>query len=117
MTHDYPDWFYYPARVRPRAWVYDFVAVVRTVRAALDSMAVSGPKAMSPYQKLRPGLDALGYRVQSGKTAGSRIPLPVLFGESRVARVTQEVDAFHRELGVLVEVEAGRGARGNAIKP
>jgi hypothetical protein len=30
-------------------------------------------------------------------------------------RVAYEVDAVHDELGILVEVEAGRGARGNAV--
>jgi hypothetical protein len=29
--------------------------------------------------------------------------------------VAYEVDAVHDELGIVVEVEAGRGARGNAI--
>jgi len=39
----------------------------------------------------------------------------VLFGERGVARVTYEVDAAHDELGVVVEVEAGRGAQSDAL--
>jgi hypothetical protein len=39
----------------------------------------------------------------------------VLFGERGTELVAYEVDAVHDELGVLVEVEAGRGARGNAV--
>lgn len=64
---------------------------------------------------LRPGLVALGYEVEAGKKKADRIRRPVLFGDQGVARVSYEVDAVHDELGVLVEVEAGRGARGNAI--
>ncbi len=38
----------------------------------------------------------------------------MLFGENGVARVSYEIDAFHDELGIAVEVEAGRGAANNA---
>ena len=44
-----------------------------------------------------------------------RIGRPVLFGEQGAERVAFEIDAVHDELGVLVEAEAGRGARGNAV--
>ena len=39
----------------------------------------------------------------------------MLFGERGHERVAYEVDAVHDELGIVVEVEAGRGARGNAV--
>jgi hypothetical protein len=64
---------------------------------------------------LRPGLEQLGYRVETGKRKAQRIALPVLFGEEGMPRVRYEVDAVHDDLGVLVEIEAGRGARGNAV--
>jgi hypothetical protein len=37
-----------------------------------------------------------------------------LFGENGLPTITYEIDAVHDELGVVLEVEAGRGARGNA---
>jgi hypothetical protein len=37
-----------------------------------------------------------------------------LFGENGAPEVNYEIDAFHDELGIAVEVEAGRGAAGNA---
>jgi hypothetical protein len=37
-----------------------------------------------------------------------------LFGENGAAEVNYEIDAFHDKLGIAVEVEAGRGAAGNA---
>jgi hypothetical protein len=52
--------------------------------------------------------------VEAGKTAATRIRRPVLFGENGVATVTYDVDAVHDGLGVVLEVEAGRGARSNA---
>jgi len=38
----------------------------------------------------------------------------VLFGENGVPQVSYDIDAFHDELGIAVEVEAGRGAANNA---
>lgn len=39
----------------------------------------------------------------------------VLFGDEASVRVAYEVAAVHDDLGVLVEIEAGRGAMGNAV--
>lgn len=39
----------------------------------------------------------------------------MLFGDQGRERVAYEVDAVQDELGILVEVEAARGARGNAV--
>lgn len=64
--------------------------------------------------RLAPALIGLGYEVEQGKKAGGKVRRPVLFGESGRATVMYEVDAAHDGLGVVVEVEAGRGAMGNA---
>ena len=65
-------------------------------------------------QQLAAGLRELGFAVESGKTASERIRGPVLFGSNGHAEVSHEIDAFHDGHGIVVEVEAGRGARGNA---
>jgi hypothetical protein len=57
----------------------------------------------------------LGFEVERGKRASAKIRRPVLFGEQGVSRVTYEVDAVHDDLGILVEIEAGRGWMGNAV--
>lgn len=46
--------------------------------------------------------------------ASERIRRPVLFGSNGYAEVSYEIDASHDGHGIVVEVEAGRGARGNA---
>lgn len=38
----------------------------------------------------------------------------MLFGENGVPQVSYDIDAFHDQLGIAVEVEAGRGAANNA---
>lgn len=52
--------------------------------------------------------------MESGKTRAGKIFRPVLFGENGIPEVSYEIDAFHDELGIAVEVEAGRGAANNA---
>lgn len=112
---DYPDWCYYPLHDEPPEWVIQFVAVVAGARGEIESRAVESLSSDRVLSFLRPGLEALGYLVETGKHANERIRRPVLFGERGIERVAYEVDGVHDELGVLVEVEAGRGARGNAV--
>ena len=112
---DYPDWAYYPPRTAPPDWARAFVDVVARAEPSINSTSVSGLTSDAVLGHLRPGLEALGYQVESGKALAQKIRRPVLFGEKGVPVVTYEVDAVHDELGVLVEVEAGRGARGNAV--
>jgi hypothetical protein len=112
---DYPEWVYYPVRTRPPAWVHSFVGVVKTLQPTIGSISVRGLTSDRVLGELRPGLEALGYRVEAGKLRNQRIHVPVLFGDQGRERVAWEVDAVHDELGIVVEVEAGRGARGNAL--
>ena len=65
-------------------------------------------------ERIRPSLESLGYTVESGKRREQKIFRPVLFGDDGKPSVSYEIDAFHNELGIAVEVEAGRGSNGNA---
>lgn len=93
----------------------DLIGEVRNVQGEIDSETNSGLNSDVVLQRLRPGLEALGYAVERGKRKNQKVLRPVLFGESGEPRVTYEVDAFHEDLGIVIEVEAGRGALGNAI--
>jgi hypothetical protein len=64
---------------------------------------------------LRPGLVALGFEIEAGKKKADKIRRPVLFGELGREDQAYEVDGFHPVEGIALEVEAGRGARGNAV--
>lgn len=112
---DYPSWRYYPLSERPPDWAKAFVAVVASAEAEVASAKNVGLTSDSVLAHLRPGLEPLGYRVEAGKKGVQRIHLPVLFGSQGKERVAWEVDAIHDSLGIAVEIEAGRGARGNAI--
>lgn len=115
MADRYPEWSYFPQSVRPPTWVDDVVTLFATHQEQIDSGKVDGLTSDRVLAILRPGLLALGFVVEAGKTKADRIRRPVLFGERGSERVAYEVDAVNDEHGILMEIEAGRGARGNAI--
>jgi hypothetical protein len=95
--------------------VDDFVGVVRQARDEIDSATVAALNSDGVLAHLAPGLVPLGYTVETSKKAADQIRLPVLFGDRGDERVAYHVDAAHEQLGIVVEIEAGRGARGNAV--
>jgi hypothetical protein len=114
MSGDYPVWQYYPVSARAPDWVGAFVGVVRAARSEIESKVVTGLTSDRVLSHVALGLRDLGYQVETGKAVIERIRRPVLFGPNGHERVAYEVDAVHDDLGIVVEIEAGRGARGNA---
>lgn len=111
----YPSWSYFPSNTRPPDWVSELVGVVSTCETGVSSNRVDGAVSSDAVlAELAPGLQALGYIVETGKRVDQKVRRPVLFGENGKATVTYDVDAAHEALGIVVEVEAGRGARNNA---
>jgi hypothetical protein len=111
----YPVWSYFPRNVRPPAWATSFVEVVQAAEAKISTVKCrTGLTSDDVLTELRPRLIALGYVVENGRTAAGKIFRPVLYGECGTPQVSYEIDAFHDDLGIAVEVEAGRGAAGNA---
>ena len=64
---------------------------------------------------IRPGLINQGWHVEAGKKAHEKIHRPVLFGDNGQVRVKQELDGWHPQHKIVLEVEAGRAVLGNAI--
>lgn len=114
MADPYPMWKYYPPRIRPPEWVEQIVGVFGMAEADVSSLQLS-TTSDTALKALRPGLVGLGFEVEAGKKREEKLRRPVLFGELGHETQAYEVDAFHPELGIALEVEAGRGARGNAV--
>ena len=111
----YPLWSYFPRNVHAPSWVDGFVQVVSAAEPSISTAErKTGLSSDDVLSELEPGLSALGYDVESGKSRSAKIFRPVLFGDNGVPQVSYEVDAFNEKLGVVVEVEAGRGAANNA---
>ena len=112
----YPSWMYYPSNSSHPEWVRELTSAVEALAKILDTES-AGPTPMrsdAVLAELRPTLEALGYTVETGKKRLEKIRKPVLFGENGEAKVSYEIDAFHSDLRVALEVEAGRGASNNA---
>ena len=60
-----------------------------------------------------PGLQALGFEVETGKKRTDKIRVPVLFGENGRFEKSFDADAWHRQEGFVIEVEAGRAVDNN----
>jgi hypothetical protein len=59
-------------------------------------------------QLLRPSLERLGFRIETGKSKGEKIPVPVLFGlNNRIDRAF-DADGVSGDGRIVLEVEAGR---------
>jgi hypothetical protein len=110
----YPSWKFYPVRSPAPGWVPGVVAAFRDVAPKIDSRINHGVTSDAALAVLRPSLVALGFEIEAGKAASGKIRRPVLFGENGAARVAYEVDGFHPDLKIVLEIEAGRGAAGNA---
>lgn len=111
----YPLWKFYPAHARPRDWVEEVLAAFAAARVQIDSGVNSGLTSDAVLGYLRPLLLPLGFQVEAGKKRVDKIRRPVHFGELGVEGKTFEIDGFHDGEGIALEVEAGRGARGNAV--
>lgn len=62
---------------------------------------------------LRPGLEALGFQVETGKSKSEQIYVPVLFSENDEIDKFFAADALSADHKIVIEVEAGRAVRNN----
>lgn len=110
----YPMWKFYPSRSPPPPWVDDVVGAFAAAKAQVSSTANHGVSSDAALACVRPALVQLGFEIEGSKAKADKITRPVLFGEAGRARVSYEVDGFHPQHRVVIEVEAGRGAANNA---
>lgn len=113
----YPRWSYFPRNQRPPAWVHDLIAETGGLRDPLDSTVPPSDvdrRSDAVLARLAPSLEKLGFQVESGKKAAEKITRPVLYGDDGQVEVAYDIDAFHDEHGIALEVEAGRGAANGA---
>jgi hypothetical protein len=117
VVSEYPVWSYFPRNTRPPSWALD---LAEATAAAQDEISTApddrrGIKSDDVLRALAPSLAKLGYAVEASKRSSDKIKRPVLFGDNGRPSLSYEIDAFHDEHGIVVEVEAGRGAQSNAV--
>jgi hypothetical protein len=60
---------------------------------------------------IREDLELLNYKVENGK--GNTVRVPVLYGRNGVLEKSFHADAYNQNLGIVIEVEAGRAVDNN----
>jgi hypothetical protein len=110
---DYPSWIFYPRWVEKPGWVEELVKVFTTHRPEIDSIVVHR-KSNEVLSIIRKDLEQLGYLVEGGGQ-NRAIPRPVYFGEYGRPGLQYQIDSYHAENHIALEVEAGRSTRGNAV--
>jgi hypothetical protein len=76
--------------------------------SVIDSHKQTDLKSNDVLAVLRDELVNLGFEVEKGKAADQKIKVAVLYGLNGQTTKTFDADAFHREEGIVMEVEAGR---------
>lgn len=107
---------HFPRTAPPPEFISSLVAVFHERENTVGTMHLEkGLTSDRVLEAVNPGLSALGFQVESGKAANSKIRRPVFFGENGAPRLQYEIDAFHPLWKCGLEIEAGRAWMGNAV--
>ena len=112
---DYPLWAYFPRQVAAPPWVPEFLEAIRLKIDAIDSRKHRKLESDQVVAEVRSNLVSRGWEIEAGKKAIQKISRPVLFGDNGQVRVKQELDGWHPEHKIVLEIESGRAVLGNAI--
>jgi hypothetical protein len=105
-------WMFFPKSTRPTPVALSVVKAFEAIAPLIDSETHELP-SNEVLSLSAPHLAAAGFVVEMGKKAEHKISVPVLFGLNGQLEKSFDADAFHKEAGFVVEVEAGRGVVNN----
>jgi hypothetical protein len=101
-------WQTFPKSASTIPKIVEAVKVFESHLFAIDSKTHDAFTSNEVLGVIRPDLEALGFKVETDKSASGKIKIPVLFGLNGRPEKTFDADAFHAEQGIVMEVEAGR---------
>jgi len=110
---EYPRWMFYPPWLERPLWVRSLLEVFVKHRDSIDSSYVHRT-SNEVLSLLRTALEAIGFTVEGGEKERT-IYRPVHFGEYGIPDLQYQIDSYHEEHRIALEIEAGRSTRGNAI--
>jgi len=107
---------YYPRTKKPPEIAFELVKAFRKHEQNIATRDLDDVlKSDEVLATVRESLFELGFQVETGKSHSDKIHRPVLFGKDGEPDLTYEVDAYHPDTRLGLEVEAGRAWKGNAI--
>jgi hypothetical protein len=110
----YPRYVYFPRWQAAPSWVDQIVNVFFMHQHLIDT-ATEANKSDAVLHILKPQLETIGFQVEGAKPTGQKLHRPVFFGDNGQAERRYEIDAYHPDERIALEVEAGRSTMGNAI--
>ena len=106
------NWQYYPKSDSPPSLVLQVVTAFEGIHAEIDSNSHT-MESNAVLAIVSPSLAAIGFTVETSKSAEGKVRVPVLFGRNGRMEKSFDADAFHRNAGFVLEVEAGRAFTNN----
>jgi len=103
------NWQYFPKHSQAPTGLLKVVACFKESAEKIQSKGNVGQTSNEVLAKLRPGLQSIGFQVETGKTAEQKIKVPVLFGANGKVKKAFEADGYNAIEKIVIEVEAGRG--------
>lgn len=103
------NWAYFPQSDSAPSHIQKVVDVFEKHTADIDSTTHDIQESNEVLAKIADSLESLGMQVERGKTNDKKIRIPVLFGRNGKVEKSFEADAYWKEFGFVLEVEAGRG--------
>ena len=108
------NWMYFPQNSKMPEHLNAIIKVFGDHVSQIDSDIFNNETNQQSdvvLEKLRPGLEEIGYVVEKSKKREDKIRVPVLYGKNGLVELAFEVDAFSEATNTIIEVEAGRAVR------
>lgn len=102
-------WQYFPKHSPSSDFIRTLVERFESELSKISSHKNVGQSSDAVLAKMRPGLETMGFLVETGKTSDAKIKVPVLYGKNGRVEKAFDADAYHPVEKVVLEVEAGRG--------
>lgn len=103
------NWQYFPKHSQAPKCLLKVVQCFNSVVDVIKSEGNVGQTSNEVLAKLRPGLQSIGFQVETDKTLEGKIKVPVLFGANGKVEKSFEADGYNPAEKIVIEVEAGRG--------
>lgn len=102
------NWQYFPKSDNAPEHLIKIISIFQNHEQSIKSSEYT-LNSDSVLAVLRNDLSALNFEVEKGKSTTDKLRVPVLFGKNGKWEKSFDADAFHKETGTVIEVEAGRG--------
>ena len=106
---------HFPITQEPPQFVEDVVKCFRKNESAISTVQGRSGNSDAVLGHIRTDLEAIGFEVEKSKKNVDKIFRPVTFGVNGTTQLKYEIDAYNSETRIGLEIEAGRGVKGNAI--